>query len=102
MGKIKIYLDYHCYPVWVYNEKGELIDNNLPEELINDNEVDEAFTRIQDIYDSLFIDNSTEFDYKGFSKEDEKEEFLKMTESAIKLIMAKLGTTYVVENKVDV
>ncbi|TRW22702.1 hypothetical protein FL857_11025 [Criibacterium bergeronii] len=102
MGKIKIYLDYHCYPVWVYNEKGELIDNNLPEELINDKEVDEAFTRIQDIYDNLFIDNSIEFGYKGFSREDEKEDFLKMIENAINIIMTKLGTTYLVENNVEV
>lgn len=102
MRKIKVYLDYHCYPIWVYNDNGELIDNNLPEELINDNEVDEAFTKIQDTYDSLFIDNSTEFEYKGFNTEDEKKEFLKMIESAINIIKAKLGETYIVENKADV
>lgn len=102
MLTIKIYLDYHCYPVWVYNEKGELIDNNLPEELINDKEIDEIFVKIQNVYDGLFIDNSTEFDYIGFSEEDEKEKYLKMIERAVNLIKSKLRESYEIQNKVDV
>lgn len=35
MKKIKILLDYHCYPLWVYNEHGELIDNDIVDELRN-------------------------------------------------------------------
>ena len=102
MLKIKIYLDYHCYPVWVYNEKGELIDNNLPEELVNDKEIDEAFVKIQNVYDGLFIDNSTEFSYIGFSNEYKKEEYLKMIGRAVNLIKSKLCESYEFEDKVEV
>ena len=31
--KIRIMLDYKCYPVWLYDENGDIIDTLLPEEL---------------------------------------------------------------------
>lgn len=36
MKKIRILLDYRCCPIWVFDEKGELMRNDLPDELRND------------------------------------------------------------------
>lgn len=102
MQKIKIYLDYHCFPVWIYDDTGELINNDLPNELLGDKEVDDAFVEIQNIYDGLFLDNSTEFKYIGFKNESDRQEFLKMIEHAISLIKVKLGDTYIIEKKIDI
>jgi len=30
---LRIMLDYHCYPVWLYDEEGNIVDTLLPEEL---------------------------------------------------------------------
>lgn len=102
MKKIKTYLDYHCFPVWVYNDNGELINNDLPKELSEDKEVDDAFVEIQNIYDGLFLDNSTEFKYIGFSSESDRKRYLKMIDDAVNLITSKLSDSYVIEKKVDV
>ena len=36
MNTLKYSLEYHCYPIWNYDETGELSDNDLPVELRND------------------------------------------------------------------
>lgn len=43
MNIIKIFLEYQCYPIWIYNEQGELVDNDLVEELKGEDEIDYAF-----------------------------------------------------------
>lgn len=40
MEKIKIELDYKCFPVWIYNDNNELVTNDLPEYLIGDETID--------------------------------------------------------------
>lgn len=102
MQKIKIYLEYHCFPVWIYNDNEELINNDLPTELLGDKEVDDAFVNIQNIYDGLFLDSSTEFKYIGFKNESDIQNFLKVIEDAINLIKVKLGDTYIIEKKIDI
>lgn len=37
---LKYSLEYHCYPFWNYTKDGELVDNDLPEELRKDIELD--------------------------------------------------------------
>ncbi len=102
MKRIKIYLDYKCFPIWIYNDKGELIDNDLPKELADDKQADEVFVKIQNIYDDLFINDSIEFKYIGFSSEKDREEYLKMLDDAVKLLKIKLGDSYDIEEKIEV
>lgn len=102
MKKIKIYLDYRCFPIWIYDDNGDLVDNDLPKELSKDKEVDDAFVEIQNVYDNLFYDNSIEFKYIGFSNESDKEKFMKMIDDAVNLIVSKLGYSYLIEKKIDV
>ncbi|MGI6086264.1 MAG: hypothetical protein ACOYIF_12695 [Acetivibrionales bacterium] len=102
MKKVKIYLDYRCFPVWIYDDNDELINNDLPKELSGDKEIDDAFVEIQNIYDGLFLDNSTEFKYIGFKSKSDKQKFLKIIDDAINLIKIKLGDSYIIEKKIDI
>jgi hypothetical protein len=102
MKKIKIYLDYRCFPLWIYDDNEDLVDNDLPKELSEDKEVEDAFVEIQNVYDSLFVDNLTEFRYIGFSNDSDKDKFIEMIDDAVSLIESKLGDGYVIEKKIDV
>ena len=94
-------LEYKCYPMWIYGEDGEFIDNDLVEELQDDNEVDVILTSIQDAYDRLFEDNKLVFRYKGFKNEKEKKQFIMRIQSAINLIKSKVGNKYIIENCIE-
>ena len=72
---IRLLLEYHTYPVWLYDEDGCVIDTLLPEEFRNNVELEAMFDDIQDRYDALFIDNAHEFSYIGFVTPIEKERF---------------------------
>ncbi len=102
MKKIKIYLDYLCFPVWIYNDDGELINNDLPKELSKDKEVDDVFVEIQNIYNNLFLNSSTEFKYIGFSTELDRQKYLKMIDDAVNILKSKLDNLYVIEKKIDI
>ncbi|MBU3133907.1 hypothetical protein KPL40_15870 [Clostridium gasigenes] len=102
MKKIKILLDYQCYPLWAYDEQGELICNDLIDELKNETEIKEILDYIQNIYDSLFVDNEVYFEYQGFENEEEKDGFIKKISRVIQLIESKVEKIYIVENKVNV
>lgn len=39
MRKIRVLLDYGAYPIWVFNEKGELVYTDLPDELRNETDI---------------------------------------------------------------
>ena len=41
--KIRLILDYGCYPVWLYDENGNIVDTLLPDELRSDRELDSKF-----------------------------------------------------------
>lgn len=81
--KIRVMLDYGCYPVWLYDEDDDLIDTLLPEEIRSNTELDSKFDDLQARYESLFINNSKEFSFVGFKSEDEKNKFLSDWKSAI-------------------
>jgi hypothetical protein len=102
LKKIKILLDYRCYPIWVYNEKDELISNDLIDELKNEKEIEELLDEIQKTYDSLFIDDGKEFAYKGFEDKTRKKEFLNKVSKAFKLIKARTVDMYIMDNNVNI
>ncbi len=81
--KIRIMLDYGCYPVWLYDEDNDLIDTLLPEEVRSNTELDSKFDDLQARYEALFVNNSKEFSFVGFKSEDEKKKFLSDWKSAI-------------------
>lgn len=92
--KLRLMLDYHCYPVWLYDESGNIIDTLLPEELRSDTELDAKFDNLQERFDALFIDNEHEFSFKGFQTEKEKQQFLNDWQSAVSDLRSKVAGRY--------
>jgi hypothetical protein len=101
MKKNRFLLSYQCYPLWVYNEKGELIGDKLPIELTYDEDIKKLLDYIHEIYDSLFENNEFIFEYKGFKTEKEKETFLNKINEVTNLIKSKIGDKYIIENHID-
>ena len=97
MKKIRISLEYGCFPVWIYDKNNQLVDNDLPSELIGERDIDPSFVRIQEIFDSLFLNDKKEFKYVGFKEDDQRESFLRDISSTIELLRSKLSDEYVVE-----
>lgn len=100
MKKLKLLLEYKCYPIWIYDEDGELIDNNIVSELINEPSIIKALDEIQHTYDSLFEDNEASFEYKGFENEQKRQRFLNLVRETVSLIEKKLRNIYEIENKI--
>lgn len=98
MKKLKLMLDYNCFPIWLYDEEDDLIDNDLPEELKEDKELDARLVRLQSEYDELFMNTDTEFKYKGFKSGRDKRHFLKEFAAIQDDMDAKLNGKYEVLN----
>lgn len=101
MKKIKIKLEYRCFPVWIYSKNDELIENDLPPYLVGDKDIDFKFAHIQEIYDGLYLDDGTEFKYIGFDGEEKREAFFRELLSAIKILKNKLNDEYIMEDNAD-
>lgn len=102
MRIVKIKLEYKCFPVWIYDENNELLENDLPPYLIGHRDIDPEFVRIQEVYNGLFLDNETEFKYIGFKDAEKREQFLKELFSAIELLKSKLTDEYIIEDNTDI
>lgn len=98
MNIIKIKLEYGCFPVWIYGEDNKLIENDLPSYLIGDNEIDPIFVHIQQVYDSLYLNDSQEFKYIGFKDKESQKTFGKELFNAIALLKSKLDSEYIYED----
>ncbi len=92
--KLRMLLEYHCYPVWLYDENDRIIDTLLPEELRDDTEPDAKFDDLKARYDALFIDDGIEFSVKGFEFPKERLRFLKDWGSAVSELRSKTGGRY--------
>ncbi|MET3195249.1 hypothetical protein [Gottfriedia sp. OAE603] len=88
--------------MWVYDENGELLDNDLVEELRSEKEIDEMLLEIQRVYDSLFIDDSTTFEYKGFADDSLKTSYIEKIENLLILLKEKLEERYIIENDIAI
>lgn len=98
---LRIMLEYHCYPVWLYDEAGNIVDTLLPEELRNDAELDFKFDDLQARYDALFVNNAHEFDYIGFKTETDKSDFLRDWQSAVSELRIKTQGRYVIIDEIE-
>ena len=95
-------LDYHCYPVWLYDENGDIVDTLLPDELRTDTALDAKFDDLQERFDALYIDNEHEFSFRGFQTKEEKERFLSDWQSAILELKEKTNGKYEIVDDIDV
>ena len=94
---IKIKFDYMCFPVWIYNENNELKTNDLPDYLIGDKIIDTMFVELQNIYNSLFIDDMEKFEFKGFLSDEDKNNFLNRVSYAVNLLTQKVNKSTIIE-----
>lgn len=101
MKKIKLKLEYQCFPTWLYDEDNNLLDNDLPPELIGDNEVDPLCVLLQQQFDSLYEDNGEEFRYVGFKDVVTKEEFIDKLSQIMQRLSEKIGEKYIIQNDID-
>lgn len=99
MNTLKYSLEYHCYPIWNYDASGALVDNDLPDELRSDNELDSLLLKIQDLFDSLYVDTPKEFVFYGFQTERDRQEFLSLLFASVSIIQQRYGSNYHVECK---
>ena len=104
--KIKISLEYNTFPIWLYNENNEIIDNDLPPEWANDVALESSFMALSKLYDTLFINTPKEFCYVGFENAKDKEDFFAVLNAAIKLLVSKNNGKYIIidttsKNEID-
>lgn len=92
--KIRLNSEYGCYPVWLYNENDGLIDTLLPYEIRDNNELDIAFNNLQKKFESLFVNDSKEFYYKGFLSKADEEQFLNDWNLATKMLADAVNDKY--------
>ena len=81
---LRIALEYGCYPVWLYDEKSNIVDN------------------LQMRYDALFTNHAIEFDYIGFKTEAEKNEFFDDWKSAISNLSIKAKNKYEIIDEITI
>ncbi|WP_430510871.1 hypothetical protein [Gottfriedia solisilvae] len=102
MKKIRLLLEYKCYPLWIYDENGELLDNDLVDELRSEKEIVEKLMEIQRVHDSLFIDDSITFEYKGFAEDSIRASYIEKIENVLILLKEKLGERYIIKNDIAI
>ena len=51
---LKLMPEYQCYPLWLYDSDGTLIDNIIPESLQANKELMDALTSVQQQFDALY------------------------------------------------
>ena len=98
--KLRLMPEYGCYPVWLIDEHGCIVDTRLPDELRTDTELDAGFNEIADRYEALFINNEREFSYMGFSSPEEKNRFLRDWNALVEEITRKMGGRYEIVNDI--
>lgn len=99
--RIRLLLEYGCYPVWLYDDNYGVIDTLLPEELRSDVELDRKFDDLQARYDALFINDAHEFSYIGFKTDADREIFLRDWKLATAELKEKLQGKYPISDDVN-
>ncbi len=100
--EIRLMLDYECYPIWVYDEKGDFIDNNLIDEIKEDDKMVAMLENLQNEFESLYLNNQKEFKYIGFSSETDKKCFVEKVQRVYSSLCDFLDGKYVVKNMVNI
>ena len=99
--KLILMPEYGCYPVWLIDEHGGIVDTCLPDELQADSELNAGFNEIQDRYEALFINNEREFSYIGFSSPADKARFIREWNALVEEITRKTGGRYEIVDNIE-
>ena len=99
--EIRLMLDYQCFPIWIYQKDGTYIDNDLVEEIRNDKNLCKKLEEIQNIFDSLYLNDQSKFEYVGFKSLDQKDRFMKQVDEVYECLSKLLGDKYTIKNFID-
>lgn len=93
-------LEYNTYCIWLYDEDGEIIDNDNPSEWEDDKELTDRFMAVSDLYDTFYIDNEKEFKYVGCPDEDTREKLIGLINHAVNILQEKNNGKYEIINDI--
>lgn len=99
--QIRLTLEYNTYCIWLYNQNGEIIDNDNPPEWDDDKELTDAFMAVSDLYDTFFINNKKEFRYIGCPNEETRNQLRNLISHAINVLTAKNNGKYEIVDNID-
>ena len=97
---IRLRLEYNTYCLCLYDENGEIIDNDNPPEWEDDVELTNAFLAISDLYDTFFIDNEKEFRYTGCPDAETGNKLKALIAHAISVLEERNKGKYFIENDI--
>lgn len=100
MKTLKISLEYKCYPVWIYDEDGDIKDSYLPDDLLGDKELKSLFDSIQERFNNLYLDENGEEDFHSendFKNDNDRKLFYDDLNKAVDLLKKRYGDRYIVE-----
>ena len=100
--EIRLMFDYQCYPIWIYDENGEFIDNGLVDQIERDKNLVARLEELQDMFDSLYLNDKDEFRYIGFSSADDRKKFEGNVCQVYNDLCTFLNEKYIVKNMVDI
>ena len=102
LKRIRVMLDYGCYPVWLYDQNDDVIDTLLPEEIRSNTELDAKFDDLEVRYEALFINDGKEFSFRGFASEEEKQRFFRDWQIAFDELVEALHGRYPISNEIAI
>lgn len=101
MDEMVLFLDYKCYPVFMYDtNEGGCTENALPENFPNREFLNVLFTDIQKQYDTFFTDTPTLFCYNGPQNKEEARAFNAKIDIAVAALMKANNGLYHIENRI--
>jgi hypothetical protein len=87
--------------MWIYDDNNFLVDNEIIDDLKNDMDIVQMLDQIEHTYNGLYEDNPIFLNYKGFSLESEREEFIQKLRDMVILIQKRVGDKYIVDDQID-
>ena len=102
ISKIRLLLEYNTYPIWLYDEDCEIIDNDNPPEWDDDQQLTDAFMALSDYYDTFFIDNKHEFRFVGSTDIADDTKLKSLVDHALAMLYAKNNGKYLIQNDIRI
>jgi hypothetical protein len=95
--KVRFLIEYGCFPLWPAEEStGFFYGPGAPVEVKARPELMSDLEQIEDIWNSLFIDNEIEFRWKGFDSEDDKQAFVMLVRETVRKLHEALDGKYII------
>ena len=99
--KIRLMLEYNTYCIWLYDENGDIIDNDNPPEWDNDQQLTDAFMAVSDLYDTFFIETPHEFRYIGCPDEETRKRLKDLIDKSVAYIIEKNNGKYEIQSDIS-